>query len=212
MKLANEDQVMALDPEFGRMAAEVGVHAWSLPQLTMREKAFVFLAADLCTANVGFPLLTHVQMAGANGVSVAECVAAIRHLAPYVGYPTAAVALQHLRELEPAEQPQPQPVYGWDLPEEKVNALAELDEKFAAFVANQYNQRWGRGDLSPRERALACVAADVLNQTLDESFALHVDVAIAAGASDEQIRAVLLLVAEYGIAKAWRAFRALAER
>jgi 4-carboxymuconolactone decarboxylase len=212
MKLANEDQVMALDPEFGRMAAEVGVHAWSLPQLTMREKTFVFLAADLCTANVGFPLLTHVQMAGANGVSVAECVAAIRHLAPYVGYPTAAVALQHLRELEPAEHPQPQPVYGWDLPEEKVNALAELDEKFAAFVANQYNQRWGRGDLSPRERALACVAADVLNQTLDESFALHVDVAIAAGASDEQIRAVLLLVAEYGIAKAWRAFRALAER
>jgi 4-carboxymuconolactone decarboxylase len=92
MKLANQDQVAALDPEFGRMAAEVGMHAWSLPQLTMREKAFVFLAADLCTANVGFPLLTHVQMAGANGVSVPECVAAIRHLAPYAGYPTAAVA------------------------------------------------------------------------------------------------------------------------
>ncbi len=37
MKLANQDQVQALDPEFGRMAAEVGFHAWSLPQLTMRE-------------------------------------------------------------------------------------------------------------------------------------------------------------------------------
>jgi 4-carboxymuconolactone decarboxylase len=212
MKLANQDQVMALDPEFGRMAAEVGMHAWSLPQLTMREKAFVFLAADLCTANVGFPLLTHVQMASVNGVSVPECVAAIRHLAPYVGYPTAAVALQRLRELEPAEQLQPQPLLGWDLPEEKVDALAELDEKFAGFVANQYNQRWGSGDLSPRERALACVAADVLNQTLDESFAWHLDMALAAGASDEQIRAVLLLVAEYGIAKAWRAFRVLAGR
>ena len=90
MKLANVEQVQALDPVFGRMAAEVGMHAWSLPQLTMREKAFVFLAADLCTANVGFPLLTHVQMAGANGVSVPECIAAIRHLAPYVGYPTVA--------------------------------------------------------------------------------------------------------------------------
>ena len=82
MKLANQDQVAALDAEFGRMAAEVGVHAWALPQLTMREKAFVFLAADMCTANVGFPLLTHVQMAGANGVSVSECVAAVRHLPP----------------------------------------------------------------------------------------------------------------------------------
>jgi hypothetical protein len=54
MKLANQAQVAALDPEFGRMAAEVGMHAWSLPQLTTREKAFVFLAADPCTANVGF--------------------------------------------------------------------------------------------------------------------------------------------------------------
>jgi 4-carboxymuconolactone decarboxylase len=212
MKLANEDQVAALDAEFGRMAAEVGVHAWSLPQLTMREKAFVFLAADLCTANVGFPLLTHVQMAGANGVSVPEYVAAIRHLAPYVGYPTAAVALQHLRERGPADESRSQPVDGWDLPDETVDTVAELDEDFAGFVANQYNQRWRSGDLSPRERALACVAADVVNQTLDESFALHVDRAVAAGASDEQIRAVLLLVAEYGIAKAWRAFRVLIGR
>ena len=212
MKLANQDQVAALDPEFGRMAAEVGMHAWSLPQLTMREKAFVFLAADLCTANVTFPLLTHVQMASANGVSVPECVAAIRHLAPYAGYPTAAVALQQLRQLDRSEQPQPQPLHGWDLAEQTVEAVADLDEAFAGFFANQHNQRWGSGELSPRERALACIAADVLNQTLDESFALHIDLALAAGAADEQIRAVLLLVAEYGVAKAWRAYRALALR
>jgi 4-carboxymuconolactone decarboxylase len=178
----------------------------------MREKTFVFIAADLCTANVGFPLLTHVQMAGANGVSAQECVAAIRHLAPYVGYPTAAVALQQLRGLGSAAESDQQPTSGWDLPAETANVLAELDEDFAAFVTNQYNQRWGSGDLSPRERALTCVAADVLNQTLDESFALHVDLASAAGASDEQIHAVLLLVAEYGIAKAWRAYRVLAAR
>lgn len=115
MKLANEDQVLALDAEFGRMAAEIGMHAWSLPQLTMREKAFVFVAADLCTANVGFPLLTHVQMAGASGVSLPECVAAVRHLAPYAGYPTAAVGLQQLRQLDRSEEPQPQPVYGSDM-------------------------------------------------------------------------------------------------
>jgi 4-carboxymuconolactone decarboxylase len=212
MKLANQDQVAALDREFGRMAAEVGMHAWSLPQLTMREKTFVFLAADLCTANVGFPLLTHVQMAGANGVSVPECVAAIRHLAPYAGYPTAAVALQQLSQLDQSQSGEPQPVYGWELAAETVDALAELDEDFAGFFANQHNQRWGSGELSPRERALACIAADVLNQTLDESFSLHVNLALVAGAGDEQVRAVLLLVAEFGIAKAWRAYRALAAR
>jgi alkylhydroperoxidase/carboxymuconolactone decarboxylase family protein YurZ len=210
MKLANQDQVAALDSTFGRMAAEVGMHAWSLPQLTMREKTFVFLAADLCTANVGFPLLTHVQMAETNGVSVAECVAAIRHLAPYAGYPTAAVALQQVGRRGDAEEPQP--AHDWDLASETLAALADLDEEFAGFVASQYHQRWGSGELSPRERALACIAVDVLNQTLDESFALHIDLAYAAGAGDEQVRAVLLLVAEYGIAKAWRAFRALTAR
>jgi 4-carboxymuconolactone decarboxylase len=212
MKLANQDQVAALDPAFGRMAAEVGMHAWSLPQLTMREKTFVFLAADLCTANFGFPLLTHVQMAAANGVSVGECVAAIRHLAPYAGYPTAAVALQQLRELHPEAGLQSQPESGWNLSAETVGALSELDEAFAGFVAVQYKERWAGGDLSRRERALACVATDVLNQTLDESLALHVHLALAAGADEAQVRAVLLLVAEFGIGKAWRAYRALSRR
>ena len=212
MKLANVEQVQALDPVFGRMAAEVGMHAWSLPQLTMREKAFVFLAADLCTANVGFPLLTHVQMAGANGVSVPECIAAIRHLAPYVGYPTVAVALQQLRQQESSGGLELPPGEPRGLPQAAVDALTELNADFAAFFADQFNQRWSGDDLSPRERALACLAADVLNQTLDESFALHVDLATAAGAGPEQIDAVLLLVAEYGMAKVWRAYRALRER
>jgi len=213
MKLANQDQVAALDPEFGRMAAEVGMHAWSLPQLTMREKSFVFLAADLCTANVGFPLLTHVQMAGANGVSVPECIAAIRHLAPYVGYPTAAVALQKLQQLD-----RPGGLDGiprgdrQELPRHVADTLAALNTDFAEFFTDQFNQRWSSGDMTPRERALACLAADVLYQTLDESLTLHADLAAAAGAGREQINAVLLLVAEFGIAKAWKAYRALATR
>ena len=125
MKLANQDKVQALDSEFGRMATEVGVHAWSLPQL-MREKTFVFLAADLCTGNLGFPLLTHVQMAGANGVTVPECVAAIRHLAPYVGFPTAAVALQQL-QLDPSgEADGAEPGDRHEVPREVADALAGL--------------------------------------------------------------------------------------
>ncbi len=213
MKLANQDQVQALDAEFGRMAAEVGVHAWSLPQLTMREKTFVFVAADLCTGNIGFPLLTHVQMAGANGVSISECVGAIRHLAPYVGYPTAAVALQQLRQLDGSGEQALPPAGGrQELPHYVADALTELNGDFAEFFTDQFHQRWSSGDMSPRERALACLAADVLNQTLDESFTLHVELATEAGAGRDQINAVLLLVAEFGIAKTWRAYRALATR
>lgn len=160
-------------------------------------------------------LTTHVQMAAANDVTLPECVAAIRHLAPYVGYPTAAVALQQLQQLrQNGTSTERQPVAGapQNLPDDVLGHLAELDSDFTRFFADQFDRRWVDDDeLSPRERALCCLAADVLNQTLDESFALHVDLATAAGAGREQIRAVLLLVAEYGIAKAWRAYRALAE-
>jgi hypothetical protein len=83
--------------------------------------------------------------------------------------PTAAGALQ---QLDHSEEPQPQPVHGWDLTADTVDTLAELDEEFAGFVANQYSQRWG-SELSPRERALARSAVDVLNQTPDESFSIH---------------------------------------
>lgn len=212
MKLANQGQVTALDPEFGRMATEVGLHAWSLPHLTMREKTFIFLAADLCTANIGFALLTHVQMAQANGISVPECIAAIRHLAPYTGYPTAAVALQHLRQLGPSGPSPLEPGTHIKLPPVVLDSLDALDCDFAAFYAGQFAARWDDGSLSPRERALTCIATDVLNQTLGEPFALHVDLAVEAGAGEQQIRAVLLLVAEFGIAKAWQAYRALADR
>jgi len=212
MKLVNQDQVEALDPAFGRMATQMGQQAWSLPQLTMREKAFVFVAADLCTGNVGFPLVTHVEMAAANGVSVPECIAAIRHLAPYAGYPTAAVALQQLQQLGPAQAPERGTIAGQTLPADVLDGLNRLDSDFAAFFADQFNQRWGSDDLSPRERALSCLATDVANQTLDESLALHVDLARAAGAGREQLHAVVFLVAEYGMTKAWRAYRMLGAR
>lgn len=68
----------------------------------------------------------------------------------------------------------------------------------------------GRPGLTVRERALCTLATDVLNSTLDESFRL-LDLALTHGAGMTQVRAVLLLLAEFGIAKAWRAYRALSE-
>ena len=120
--------------------------------------------------------------------------------------------MQQLRQQESSGGPELPPGEPRGLPQAAVDALTELNADFADFFADQFNQRWSGDDLSPRERALACLAADVLNQTLDESLALHVDLATAAGAGPEQIDAVLLLVAEYGMAKAWRAYRALRER
>ena len=79
-------------------------------------------------------------MACANGVSIPQCVAAIRHLASYAGYPSASVALQQLRQSDRSEEPQLQPVDGWDLTAETVDAVSELDEEFRGVGQNQYNQ------------------------------------------------------------------------
>lgn len=217
MRRALQDEVTALDPEFGRMAEEVRRRAWSLAELTMREKAFVFVAADLCSHNVLFPLETHVITALANGVGIDDMREAIRHLAPYAGYPTAVEALICLVELEnatagaghaPTRAQRPSHA---DLPEQITEEVRRLDDEFAALLEEQFADRWRRGNLTVRERALCTIAADVVNGTLDESFALHVQLALGAGASEEQVRAVLLIVAEYGIAKSWRAYAALGD-
>jgi alkylhydroperoxidase/carboxymuconolactone decarboxylase family protein YurZ len=216
--LANQDPLDAIDPRFDAMAEAVGRRAWGLRALTIREKAFVFIAADLCTGNLGLPLATHVAIAVANGVEVRDCAAAIRHLAPFVGYPTAAVALRQLRSAYPDWEPDPPPPPPATpgrhvIPPDVLDRLDALDSGFAMFATEQFDRRWDADDgVSNRERALMCLATDVLHQTLDESFDLHLDLATGEGAGRHEINAVLLLVAEYGVAKAWHAHRALLTR
>ncbi|MEV0234079.1 carboxymuconolactone decarboxylase family protein [Nonomuraea sp. NPDC050786] len=218
MKLASQDTVTSLDADFGAMAIKRGRYAWGLPELTMREKAFVFVAADLCCHNLQFPLQTHVTMALSNGVRLDDIREAIRHLAPFVGYPTAAETLMRLIEIEKAvgqNLDEPAADHGpgrtVELPEQALQNGKALDEGFAAFLREQFEERWGRANLTVAERALCTIATDVLNGTLDQSFHLHVALALENGAGEEKIRAVLRLVSEFGLAKAWRAFAALSD-
>lgn len=211
MKLTNQDAIAAMDADFAHMAVKVGQHAWGLPQLTMREKSFVFVAADMCHGALGFPLQTHVQMALAHGVSMTALREAVRHLAPYVGYPIAAEALMALTEIQAPEHASTGVIGGAavHLDRRVLSSLTQLDQGFSDFFADQFAERWGRGQLTIRERALATIATDVLNGTLDDSLRLHIRLAQDNGAREEQIRAVVLQVAEFGIAKAWAGFRAL---
>jgi len=212
MELSNQDTVESLDADFAKMAVEVGQHAWGITALTMREKAFIFVAADLCARSLGFALQTHVAMARSQGVSVPTLQEAVRHLAPYVGYPTAAEALIVLAQLDDTgDDPETPPTATphLELDTEVLQQIRLLDNDFGHFYHKQFVDRWGRPGLSIRERALATIATDVLNQTLGDSYALHINIALSHGAKVEQIRAVLHLVAEYGIAKTWRAFQRL---
>jgi 4-carboxymuconolactone decarboxylase len=217
MELLIENKMIELDSEFGKMAGYIGRHAWGLPDLTMREKAFAFIAADLCSQNLQMPLEVHVKVGVLNGVRLQDFRAAVRHLAPYSGYPTSALALRRLVQIEqevaemtvPESSGPPPEAPPVELPESTLAELERLDPHFAQFYRGQFAERWNAEGLSTRERALAAIAVDVMYQTLDEPFALHLELARRAGAGERQIRQVITLVSEYGISRAWRAFRAL---
>jgi 4-carboxymuconolactone decarboxylase len=220
MELLIENKLVELDAEFGAMAGYIGNHAWGLPGLTMREKAFAFVAADLCSQNLQMPLEVHVKVGVLNGVRLGDFREAVRHLAPYSGYPTAAVAMTRLAQIEreiaamrmpePSKPADPAPeTPRVDLPRQVDAGIEHLDAQFAQFYRGQFAERWNRVGLTTRERALATIAVDVMYQTLDEPFALHLDLARQAGAGEIQIRQLITLVSEYGVNRAWRAFRAL---
>ncbi|MEV4459394.1 carboxymuconolactone decarboxylase family protein [Microbispora sp. NPDC049633] len=70
----------------------------------------------------------------------------------------------------------------------------------------------GPGTLSIRERAFMTMSVDMHYQTLDETFRIHVGRALGAGASHEDVRAVLRFNAQFGATRAWQAFKALNAR
>ncbi|MDP4511238.1 carboxymuconolactone decarboxylase family protein [Nonomuraea turcica] len=211
-QLAGAEALAALDPVFAQLAVGAGHNLWGLTHLTMREKAFICLTADLCHPHLDLPLAMHVQMALANGVEPETVRELCRHLAPYVGYPIVVTAFQRLTELGLPQAQDDKPVEPTPLTgplARAVRALEDVDSGLAAFTEDQLAQRWARPHLSVRERALACLVVDVFYQTLGESLRLHAELARSAGATDETLRDLLRGVAEFGMPRVWAAAQAL---
>ena len=103
MQLASEDRVTSIDPVFGSMGIEAGRAIWGLRELTMREKAVLFLAADVCVPEFGLPFELHLTMALKQADMPVEDVRELfRHIAPDAGYGITATAFQRLVEIAKA--------------------------------------------------------------------------------------------------------------
>jgi alkylhydroperoxidase/carboxymuconolactone decarboxylase family protein YurZ len=217
------DAVTALDPMFGQMYAATTAHAWAIPQLTDREKTFLCLVADVCQSNLGQAFELHVRTGLAHCVSTADIRALLRFVSYDSGYQAALDALARLAEIEPeASLPEtallaeeltttgpgaaPSP-----LPEPVRAQLRDLDPNFAEYFDLQSRMRTpaGPGTLSVRERAFTTMSIDVHYQTLDETFRIHTSRALGAGASHDDVRAVLRFIAQFGATRTWRAWIAL---
>jgi alkylhydroperoxidase/carboxymuconolactone decarboxylase family protein YurZ len=217
------DAVTALDPMFGQMYAATTAHAWAIPQLTDREKTFLCVAADVCQVNLGSVFELHVRTGLAHGVSLADLRALLRFISYDSGYQAALDALGRLAEIEPDESLPASALLAKELATTGVGAapsplpepirarLRELDPYFAEYFDLQSRMRTPSGPdtLSIRERAFTTMSIDVHYQTLDETFRLHTSRALGAGASHDDVRAVLRFIAQFGATKVWRAWIAL---
>jgi 4-carboxymuconolactone decarboxylase len=208
-----------IDPEFEKIALETGGLTYSLSGITTREKLLLNLANDVCREHFGLAFRLHIQAALSLGVPFVDVLGVVRFMGPYAGYPAAADALEQLS------------VIGGDLgvdvrsvaakvgvdgssgsPEQRLRldeGFDTTDEWLADFIASRTGRSWAVPGLSTRERAYLALTADVAQQTLGDSFRLHVRLARESGASPEEIRDVVRFLAECGIVKAAAALREL---
>lgn len=189
---------------------------WAVPELSEREKVFLTLTADVCNATLGTPYEEHVADAAKRGVCAADIRALLRLLAFDTGYPAAEAAMARLAQIggpgeaaplaeelvRPGESP---------LPEWVRAPLRELDPWFHDYLLLQsrMNSPQGEGTLSVRERAFVAMSVDVHYQTLGDTFGIHVRRALGGGAGPADVRAALRFLSQFGLTRAWQAWRAL---
>ncbi|MGW4638613.1 carboxymuconolactone decarboxylase family protein [Sphaerisporangium sp. NPDC004334] len=217
--MTSETLVKALDAPFAEMSGATAHRMWEeITELSMREKVLLSVVADVCQQTLGLPFELHVAAAARHGVSADDLRELLRFISYDSGYPAALAALVRLVEIE-REQGPPKPSgegheldidgQGSPMPAPTRQAVLNLDAPFAGYMELQSRMRAGMRRLSVRERAFATMTVDVLFQTLEESFRVHVARAIASGATPEEVRAVVRFSAQFGMTKTWRALRVL---
>jgi alkylhydroperoxidase/carboxymuconolactone decarboxylase family protein YurZ len=212
MKLESEERVTSLDPVFGPMGIEAGRALWQQSALSMREKAILLIAADVCVPEFGLPFELHVGMAlGQAGMSVEDLREVLRHIAPDAGFNIVAMAFQRLVEVATAlgydtrstasRLERNETVYA----ESTLDALRSIDPEFANDMDRTTRQLWHRPGLSRRERCSATFAVDVISGVLGAPFAALMDVCRDAGLSRTDCQAAIRVLAEFSRPKAWQA-------
>ncbi|WP_194922172.1 carboxymuconolactone decarboxylase family protein [Catenulispora rubra] len=214
MTLPTQSTLEELDPVFAEMAAASFRPTASGAQLTPRERTIVSLVADVCEQILGTPFELHVRAALNNGLDADDLRELLRFVSYDSGYPAALAALERLIEVE-REHGLPGPTghrhelnvagTGSPMPATLRTEMNAIDPGFAEYMDLQSRMRADMSRISVRERALASMTVDVIYQTLEESFRIHVGRALGAGVTPDEVRAAVRATATFGMTRAWRA-------
>jgi 4-carboxymuconolactone decarboxylase len=194
-----------VDLEFEKMALETGALTYHLPGTTVREKLLQNLTNDICRLHLGLAFRLHVQAATMHGIPYADLLALIRFVAPYAGYPSAADALARLGELATELDIDTRPEDPVRAQQAISESISTDDTWMADFLADRIGRAWSEQRLSQRERAIVALTTDVSQQTLGQSFRLHLRLALASGATPDEVRDAVRFCGEMSIAKATEA-------
>jgi alkylhydroperoxidase/carboxymuconolactone decarboxylase family protein YurZ len=217
-RLQTQAAVKELDPVFAEMSAASFQLIESRTQLTPRELAVLSLVADVCEQIAGTPFELHVRAALDSGLDADDLRELLRFISYDSGYPAALAALERLTEVErahglPGPTGQSHHVnadgIGSPMPAAMRAEVHALDTGFADYMDLQSRMRADMSRISVRERAFATMTVDILYQTLQESFRAHVGRALGAGATPEEVRAVVCATAPFGMTRTWRAMNVL---
>lgn len=93
------DGMAAVAPEFAKLTRDLLFgDIWERPPLSKRDKSLITVTV-LTALNRIEQVEFHLKKAFENGLTKEELVAAITHIAFYAGWPTAASALTHLKNV-----------------------------------------------------------------------------------------------------------------
>jgi alkylhydroperoxidase/carboxymuconolactone decarboxylase family protein YurZ len=207
-----------LDSTFAHMAIKMGEATWGIQSLSQREKALLCLTADVCDHNVGLAFEMHIEMALANDVPLVDIREVIFHAAPEAGYTNSLQALIRFKQVvKEKQQTDPDLAEHGEWRDDRVsvaairNRLDDLASGFGDTWTAAVVQQWRRPNLSTRERCLLSIGADVMNHTLGNPFAHHVNLALSHGVTREHILDAVRFMTEFGANKAWEAMDRLKE-
>ena len=202
------------DAVLDRMDALSEAEVWRLERLSSREKVLLSLAAEVCLPATG--LERQLELARRHGVPARAMRDAIRFVAYESGYALASAAMSALGP-DTNDDPVSAEAIG-EAAVEDVNPmpppvqaqLAALDPRFARFMVMQSRMRRDHlTSLTQRERGMISMTADIMCQTLGETFRVHAGRAHRGGADAETLREVVCFAAPYGVTRVWNALEAL---